>query len=138
MNDEARDLLMRLNQKYLNDALNAYPGSEEEKAAHELAMDSTDRLISIAKNDDSYREHCDKLEAEKEARTSENESKKNDRKWNIIMKVGEITIGVVVMPLIILGLKQKYGDRIMKWETDGNSFTLEAAKANVRDLLHLK
>lgn len=138
MNDEARQLLVELNQKYLDNALTAEAGSEEEKTAHKLAMEATDRLISISKNDDAYQEHRDKLEAEKEARTSENESKKNDRKWNIIMKAGEITIGVVVMPLIILGLKQKYGDRIMKWETDGNTFTLEAAKANVRDLLHLK
>lgn len=152
MNDEARQLLAELNQKYLENALNAEPGSDEEKAAHKLAMESIDRQIKISENDDDYQEHRDKLEAEKdklevekeklaaekEKRNSEDESRKVDRITNIALKVGEILVVGVVMPLITFKAKEKFGERVMRWETDGNTFTLEAAKANVKDILKLK
>lgn len=77
MNESNRELLDRVINQTLSNALEAEEGSEEGKAYFRQAMDAIDRQINLNKVDCAYQESYDKLEAEK-ARLDEIEKEKID------------------------------------------------------------
>lgn len=93
MKDETKELLEEVTVKRLSESL-ANSGEEEDESFEE-AMKSVDKLIEL-----------EKLEAEKDARLSEDEFRKKEASNNRKIQIATFVVGLVVAPVIDLAAKK--------------------------------
>lgn len=160
MDETNRGLLAQLIEKNLQLALDSESGSDEEKAAFRQAMEAIDRQTAISKIDDSYQEHAEKMEAERnkldgieheklelerkrfefeqekaslEVSRAEKEEafRKEEARRTWIIRGVEIAAIYLIVPTADKLFKSKFAKNCMRWE-EGNSFTSTPGKS-IRD-----
>lgn len=139
MNEDNRELLADVISDRLNTALNG-ANEDERSGAFEEAMQAIDRSTNIAKQDDSFQEHTEKLAVEKE----QLEEAKKEKRRNFWIKTVEVGVTLLVgvgVPLICdyknRKFKEDFARECMEFESNGGMFTSTPGKST-RDFLRHK
>lgn len=157
MNEENRQLLADVINDRLNTALNG-ENEDERSVAFKNAMEAIDRSTNLAKQDDAFQEHEEKLAHEKAKLEQEKEKiaqervlqeqqiieARKEKKRGFWISVGGIVLtamGSIVVPLVLdkknREFKTEFTRECMEFESTGGMFTSTPGKST-RDFLRHK
>lgn len=121
MNEENRKLLEEVIETRLSDALNEDAGSDEAKLAFKEAMTAIDRQNEISKMEIAHQEQVEK-------RKAEDEFKKKESKWNMILRTAEVVAVPIGLCFINIVARNRFAKRICNFEKD-YTFTTTPGKS---------
>ena len=111
MNEENRELLEAVIKDRLEGAMQLAPDSNEAKSAFEEAMAAIDRQNEISKMEISHQESVEK-------RKAEDEFKKKESKWNVILRVAEVAAVPLGLCVINIVSRNQFAKMICNFEKD--------------------
>lgn len=121
MNEENKKLLEEVIETRLSEALNEDAESDEAKLAFKEAMTAIDRQNEISKMEIAHKEQVEK-------RKAEDEFKKKESKWNLILRTAEVVVVPVGLCLINIVSRNRFATRICNFEKD-YTFTTTPGKS---------
>lgn len=116
MDEKNRELLTEVTNDRLNKALTYDVGSDESKVAFKEAMEAVDRQIELSKQDANSKEQ-----------EEENLNKKKNAKWDRWIRIGEITLAMIAVPVMDHLFKRRYVRDVCTFEKD-YTFTTSAGR----------